>query len=1122
MRNGISIATHFPIKFCRSTIQRAIFLMITSFLVVITVSAQVVKITIKQNNKQLIQILNEIESKSGYSFLVRSNDVDLNQIVSIDAKDKNIKEILSILFSDKGIKYELNGKSISIFIPQESQNTTTKLNVIKKINCYVTDERDDPIIGATAIIKGTSIGAISDINGMLSISVPEDAKLLISFIGYNSQVVSVVNQDIIFIKLEVNNKLLDEIVVIGYGSVKKSDITGAVSYIKGTTISKRKTVQISTALQGSSPGTLVTRNTSAPDASSLIRIRGITTIGDANPLIILDGIPVDDIDNINPNDVENISILKDAASASIYGARAASGVILITTKRAKVGQLSLEYNFEYGVEEATRKPGFVGVKKFMEMVNELRWNDNGNGPNKYPIYFQNTIEKYNLLNTANPDLYPNTDWLGLILKNSAPRQSQNINILAGTKDVSTMISLAYDKRDALYNGRNFERYTARVNNDININKQFTVSADFSFKRTTTQSPTVDPYYRMFITPPLYAAIWSNGMIASGKDGANIYGQLNKGGQYNYTNYIIGGKVSLDYFPFKDLKLSAIVSPSLGTEKSKLFIKATPYTSYNNPNVNEGFLEGLSQTSLSEDRNDNFRLTGQLLLNYLKSFDNHNINIMAGYESYYSFNENLTASRSNYSFDNYPYLSNGSLENRDNSGDAYENAYRSYFGRIMYNFKNRYFIQGNTRRDGSSRFAKEYRWGTFPSFSGGWVISEESFLKDISFLSYLKLRGSWGTLGNERISNYPYQASINFDNSSLFYMGTTVVSEQSAAQYQYAIQNITWETTESKNLGLDANLFKNRLRITADYYQKTTKDMLLALEIPKYMGFNNPNQNTGKMTSKGWEVELSWNDKIGELNFSASANISDSKSLMGDLGGTQFLGDQIITQGSQFDEWYGYKSVGLYQTVDQVNILPKLNNLVKQGDIIYKDISGPNGAPDGKISPEYDRVLLGGSLPRYIYGGGFELNYKNFDFSILFQGVGQQNVRLTKNMITPMAENWGNFQEILVGNYWSQNNSPDQNLTAKFPRLTDTARENNYAMSDYWLFNGSYLRLKNISLGYSIPTNVTKLLGVQRIKINLTLADLLSIDKYPDGWDPEKNSLSYPITKSYILGLSVKF
>jgi TonB-linked SusC/RagA family outer membrane protein len=991
----------------------------------------------------------------------------------------------------------------------------------KTISGTVTDA-SGPLPGANVIVKGTTTGIVTTPDGKFVLEVPQNSTaLVVSFIGYVTQEVDIAGKTTVDVILQAEAIGLEEVVAIGYGTVKKSDLTGAVGTVKGEAISDRQTTMLSQALQGQTSGVMVTRNNNAPGSTATIRIRGITTIGDSNPLIIVDGVPVDNINDINPNDVQDMSVLKDAASASIYGSRAAAGVILITTKRAKTGDVSLTYNMEFGIEKPTALPEYVDTKRYMQMTNELRWNDNNNNANEYPTYTKDVIDNYTALNAENPNKYPDTDWVGLMLNDYAPRQSHIVSITAGTKVVRTKASLVYDKTDGLFDGKSYERFTARFNNDVTISKSLSVGFDLFFKRSIAENPNIDPMYNTLISAPVYAAKWADGRVAEGKTGANIWGMTFLGGYNNGWYNQLGGKMSLDFTPFDGLKLSAIISPTLGFDKVKNFRLRVPYYAADDPTLYAGTLEGCTQTDLYETRNDNYRVTAQLLANYTKSFGSHNLNAMAGYENYYAFNENLGASRQKYELTNYPYLDLGPLELRGNNGSAYENAYRSYFGRLMYNYQNKYFLQGNIRYDGSSRFDEEYRWGTFPSFSAGWVLSEEKFMKDISWLSFLKLRGSWGSLGNERIGNYPYQATISFSNA-LFFQSSNVVAAQTAAQTQYAIQDISWETTESFDFGLDANFFDNRLRLTGDYYKKTTKDMLLQLEIPDYIGFDNPDQNTGKMFTTGWEAEIGWNDKIGQVGYSISGNISDFQSEMGDLGGTEFIGDQIKKEGSEFNEWYGYHSDGLFQSADDLAASAKLGNNQKVGDVKYKDISGPDGTPDGKISPEYDRQLLGGSLPRYLYGANLKLDYKNFDFSVVVQGVGYQNTRIGGLMITPLVANWGHMPKLIDGTSWSKYNTDEQNLAAKYPRLTYTNQGSNYAMSDYWLINGGYLRLKNITLGFNLPQNLTQKIHLQRVRIYGSASDIFTIDNFPKGWDPEVAQSGYPITSSYIFGLSVTF
>ncbi|GEP95801.1 TonB-dependent receptor [Chitinophaga cymbidii] len=1085
-------------------------------------------------NVKLKTIFSAIHKQTGYVVFYDNSLIKDADPVTISLMNAPLETFLTASLQGQDLSYFIIDKTITI-------KKTPPLRVVSPfilppvtITGRVTDETGAGLPGVTVLVKGTRLGTTTDEKGEFKFTgIDDKAVLVFSYIGYATAEVEVAGRKKVDVMMEIaDNTTLESVVVVGYGSIRKSDLTGSVSAVEGKEIAARKTTQISQALQGSMPGVTVTRSNNAPGATATIRVRGITTLNDAgaSPLIILDGVPVDDINSINPNDVDNISVLKDAASASIYGSRAAAGVILVTTKRAKSGQLSLDYTYEYGVEKPTVLPDYVDVKRFMQLTNELRWNDNGNNTNEYPTYPKATIDNYDQLHADNPDEYPDTDWRSMILHNSAPRQSHILSVSGGGKTIRSRVSLAYDKTDALYDDRTYERLTARINNDITINKYLSASVDINFRRSIIKQPTVNPMYKMGIVPPLYAAMWSDGRIGAGKDGANIYAQLKYGGfDHDWYNQI-GGKIGLDFTPIEGLKFSGIISPFAGFDKMKTFNKKVPYTSWNNPNSVSGYIEGANETKLSENRNDNQRYTIQALANYTKQLGSHNLNILAGYEYFYAFDEGLGASRGQYILDNYPYLNLGPLEFRDNSGNATENAYRSWFGRVMYNYKDRYLLQANIRYDASSRFAPGYRWGSFPSVSAGWIISQEPFMsKTSNWLSFLKVRASWGTLGNERIGDnfYPYQALLRFETNSLFYRGNTAVSAQSAAQWQYIIRDISWETTESYDFGMDVNFLDNRLRVTADYYRKTTRDILLELEIPDYIGFDNPYQNTGNMYTTGWEFQAGWNDKIGDFTYSVSANISDFVSKMGDLGGTEFLGDKIKTFGSEFDEWYGYLSDGLFQTQDEVDKSPTLNANTRPGDVRYKDISGPNGVPDGKISPEYDRVLLGGSLPRYMYGATLQGGYKNWNLGIVIQGVGKQNSRLTTDIVRPLLENYGNFPLILDGASWSHYNTPEQNLQAKYPRYSNTAAGNNYTLSDYWLIKGSYFRLKNVNLSYTVPRSLTERIKIQDLRVYGAVSDLFSLHHFPKGWDPEwgrdaSNNLGYPITMSFVFGVSVKF
>ncbi len=999
----------------------------------------------------------------------------------------------------------------------------------KEISGTVIDDQGEPIVGATVKIKNSQTGTMTNIDGRYTLKAAEGDVIVANFIGYKASESTVGSANNYDFTLTSDSEVLDEVVVVGYGTVKKKDLTGAVSNIKGEKVAERHTTQLATALQGAIAGVQINRTNGQPGASSSsILIRGVTTIGDTAPLVIVDGVPVDKVDDINANDVESISVLKDAASAAIYGSRAAAGVILITTKRAGESDIKLTYNFEYGLEIPASQPKNVGMQRYLEMVNELHYNDNPSGGH-YQYFTQDQVENWLARNPEDPDNYPITDWYDLMVKGSAPRQSHNVSLTGGSKKVKTRAAFSYDKTDGLFKEatNTYQRYMLRINNDFKFNKYISANVDLNVKYSETEKPKFTTIWSgIYNASPAYAPVWQNGSMADVKDGSNPYGKLVKGGNIKSSTLKVGGKLALYITPLEGLKLSAIAAPQLTYSKTKTHGKAVPYYRQDNPTDIAGYLSDYTTNTLEEERPDAKQLTTQLLANYMRTFGKHDLNVMAGYETYYYRHEGLTASTDNMNLDRYPYMSNANKDYLKVGGTAYENSLQSFFGRIIYSYDNRYLLQVNVRRDASSRFHKDHRWGTFPSASVGWIMTQEKFMKDINprSLSFLKIRGSWGRLGNERIGNYPYISLMDFTSSLLYpaYGSTSPQFLQGEAQIQYAIQDITWETTESFNIGFDARFLDNRLSFTGDFYKKNTKDMLLDLEIPKFVGYSNPSQNAGHMKTTGYDLELSWNDHIGEVTYSVGVNFSDYQSKMGNLKGTEFIGDQISREGSYYNEWYGYVSDGLFLTQEDLDNSPKLNNTTLLGDVKFKDISGPDGVPDGKISPEYDRVLLGNSLPRFLYGGTASVQWKGIDFSLAFQGVGKQNVRMTESMIQPFRGKWGSIPAILDGNYWSEENTDAQNAAAKYPRLTTTNKDSNNAMSTFWMFNGRYFRMKNMTLGYTLPSNWTRKAFIDRVRVYVSGNDLFTFNDYPTGFDPERTTSSYPITKSVIFGLNVNF
>lgn len=1012
--------------------------------------------------------------------------------------------------------------------------TTSVALAQNKLSGTVVDENGDPLPGAAVLVKGTSNGTVTDADGSFILSVPAGATLTVSFIGYIDQDVTPGNRNNISIALEPDNKLLDEVVVIGYGTVKRKDLTGSVAAVRGEDLEIKRTTALSSALQGALSGVMVTRDNSAPGSGAgSIRVRGVTTIGTSDPLIIVDGVQVSSLDYVNTADVESISVLKDAAAASIYGSKAAAGVILVTTKRGNVNDMSISYTGEFGIEIPTAEPDMVGLTRYLEMYNELLYNDNPTA-GFFQQYTADQIKNWVTLNQTDPDHYPITDWRALMMKDFAPRHTHQVSISGGNQVVRTKVSLSYDDVYALYDGRRFQRFMLRTNNDFTIIKDMLfASLDINVRHGSNLTTIYDPFSDMRKTPAIYAAKWHDGRIAEGKSGANPYGLLQTSGSNQSTSTQLGGKASLEFKPIKDLSLQAVVSPFINYSKRKSFRMASYYTVMDDPDVFGGWLEGggtvYSANNLSEQRNDSFNLTTQILANYNHTFGKkHDLSVMAGFESYIMKSENLGAERDFYELTQYPYLNVGPEDYQFNSGDGIEYASNSFFGRIMYDYAGKYLIQANVRHDGSSRFAKAYRWGTFPSVSAGWVMSEEPFMQGAkNWLSFLKLRASWGMLGNERIGSnyYPYLALMSF-NDALFYKDGEVSSDKTAAQRGLAVEDISWETTTSLDVGFDATFFANRLKVNFDWYTKKTSDMLLDIEIPYMMGYTKPKTNAGDMSTRGWDLELGWNDRIGEFSYSISANVSDFVSRIDNVNGADIIsGSTIQREGEFYNAYYGYKidrENPIYQTQEQVDNSARLNNTVTVGDLHYQDISGPEGVPDGIISSEYDRVVLGNRLPRYQYGGNIRLNWKGFDASIVFQGIGSKLSYMGTNMVQPLRDNYGNIPAIIDDNYWSAFNTAEENLNMKYPRLSKTGISNNYAVSDFWMFDGGYFRLKNITIGYTLPEKITSVIKMKRARFYVSASDLFSISRFPKGWDPEMGYTSYPITTSLLVGLSIKF
>lgn len=1093
---------------------RVLFLTAVSLLL-LSFSASAIDLNLR--NVTVEQALAELNKVGKCSLVLKTDDVDLQKIVSVNAKNASVQDILEQIFVGQNVSFSVDGSRITVTKQEPQKKTLSNLCSVKGT---VVDGEGLPVIGAGVLVmEDATKGTITDENGSWALNVPAGSTLEIKSIGYKTKQIKVAGSGVLNATLDDDVNLLDDVVVIGYGTARKGDLTGAIASVNGSRVEERSTTMLSTALQGQVAGLQVTRSSGAPDATATLRVRGVTTMSTNDPLVIVDGVP-GSINDVLASDIETISVLKDASSAAIYGSRAAAGVILITTKRAQEGKFNIDYNYFYAIDTPTARPENGDVIDWMNVQNEVKFNDGAS--EFYSQYSKETIEGWMANNAKDPIHYPNTDWVNLVLRKQTHHQAHSLSVSGGTERLRTKVSLNYQDNEGYYQNRGYDRLSGRVNNDFKISKWIHANFDIDFSRSKAMSPAFgQTVYKAFVIPAYYNPYWADGSYADVKGGANLLAILDQGGisETYYTK--AGGKAQIDLTPFKGFTFTAIVSPRLTFEQGKRFQKevtmfyedGSPITA---PDMND--------TNLNETRNNTTSITYQAYANYQNRFDKHSVNVMAGYEAYKYEWENLGASRTHYELTNFPYLNIGPEDYQYNNGSAGHNAYRSWFGRVMYSFKDRYILQANVRADGSSRFAKQCRWGVFPSVSAGWVISDEPWFNVRNF-DYLKLRASIGQLGNERIgSEFPYQATMTFGNSYMYDKSAGAVSAvQNAAQVYYAFPDITWETTTTYGAGLDANFFGGRLRSSFDYYHKKTKDMLLTLGFPSYSGFSAPTQNAGDMYTNGWELELGWNDRVGDFTYGVNFNISNYRSKMGYLGDRKTVnGNYLLEEGSFYNEWYMYKSAGLFYTEADLydesgKPYPTLTKNDNAGCIKYEDVN-----KDGTINSD-DKVKLGNSLPEYLYGGSINLGYKGFDFNMSFNGVGHQNVLFDSAWIQPLKEQWGSVPQLLLGNCWSTLNTEEQNRSVKYPKMTYNNTSNTFAGSDYWLFNGAYFRVKNITLGYSIPENIITKTGIIRgVRVYASVTDLPAISKYPKGWDPEIGSSSDFISTSFIFGINVKF
>lgn len=1073
--------------------------------------SQNAKVSIRMNNVKLDKILNEIENQTDYLFIY-NNQVDINKITSVKVKNEAVAQVLDKILSGTGINYELEGTHI--ILTTEAIKDLHAQQQAKTVTGTVTDVSGEPIIGANIRIKGTTTGTITDIDGNFSIEAEPQSVIEVSYIGYLTQETVINNQKSIRFLLKEDTKTLDEVVVIGYGVQKKADLTGSVANINTEKLNTQSNANIGQALQGKIAGVDIVSQGGAPGSGTRIMVRGIGTLNNASPLYIVDGMYMNSIDHINPNDIASIDVLKDASSAAIYGSRAANGVIIVTTKEGSntEGKPIIDLSVNLGISTAS---------KFLDMLDAKGWTE-------VTTIARQAIGKPALDMATDLANKPDNDWQDIMFR-PALMQNYNLSVKGGGKYSTYYTGLGYFNQDGIVKGTNYQRYNIQSKNDYKrgiFSAGTNLIISFSHDKPLHQElrgGMIGTILQSVPTLEKYDDTREGGYGGTYGDVVNIPHPLaiiddNIMDRYN-ENVKIFANLYAQIELFKGLKYKLNLTPDFSFERYKNYLNKYDFGLATN-----------SITQLTERQRRRRNILVENLLTFDRTFGEHKISALAGYTYQDSRFRHIQAYGEG--------LPQGLEEidaattNRSNEGNSWRSVLTSILGRVFYSYQNKYLFTATIRRDGSSKFGKNNRYGYFPSFSLGWNVAEEKFMENVHWLDQLKLRGGYGVLGNQEIDNYQYSSTIT---TGINYPDGNGGLLQGAFPKNFANPDIKWEETAMTNVGIDFMAFNNRLSLTADYYVKNTKDILLTVPIPiSSGGANDPIRNAGKIRNNGFEFNLGWMDQpnpdisyginlIGSFNKNkVIAMGSESGSIKG--GSTnQNITTSETKAGYPIGGYWLISTAGYFNSQEEVDAYAKdgkkIQPAAEPGDIKFVDANN-----DGVINDD-DRVFQGSPFPDFTFALNGNMRYKNFDLSIGLQGVlGNKIYNATRQTLEDVTKG-SNFLASCL-DYWTP-----ENKNASHPRLTwDDPNRNTRAESDRYLENGSYLRLRSVQLGYTFPQTWFKG-AIQHARVYINAENLFTITSY-SGYSPDVNAdnanyrgfdnFIYPTNRTFMLGLNVTF
>lgn len=1047
--------------------------------VFVSVYSQTTKLTINLKNTTVYEIFKIIEDQTDYKFLYHDALIENAKPITVNFKDLTVEQILDELFNNSENTYTLLENNLVVITP--------KLKPFKQeltITGKITDAIGTPLSGAGIFIKGTNDGVISDLNGNFKIPVPSDNCILIfSMIGYFDKEIQVGSQRKFTVFLDENIESLAEVVVIGYGTVKKSDLTGAVTTVTSEQLKDKPVATLDLALQGKVPGMEIISNSGSPGAITAIRIRGTGTITNSDPIFVIDGLIMDPIavNFLNPSDIESISILKDASATAIYGSKGANGVIMVTTKKGKKGETKVDFNTYYGTQKA------------------VHWMDLMSGPE-----WAATKHMANSRNPAyNPDTTTSTNWFKEVTR-TAPIYCANLSLSKGTDDASYYVAFGYFNQDGIIKRTNYNRYTFRLNSDISPRRWLKIGENFQAAISKRNFVEESSWYngaiaRAMQADPITPIRTDNGQYAPQIDGrGNPVARMNKGllDQTSKETKMVGNLFTEILF-LRGLTFKTAFGCDFGVND---------YYSFT-PAYNFGVGDSRQNSTLSQSFGKNLTWQWDNYLTYQKVFGIHDVTIVTGSSACEFHYYDLSGYNSSYPgiapeeeryFNTFPR----GVNNEDVlGGGANQNAQFSMYGRMNYKLLDKYLLTATLRYDGSSKFGEDYRFGTFPSFALAWKVNNEDFMKDLKFISTFKIHGGWGKTGNDKIGDWQYTGTVTRNLN--YSQGTTL--RRGATTLRPPNPQIKWETDIQTNVGFDAGFFGNKVLLNAEYFVRNTKDMLCTVVTPLTSGIpaaQAPTLNIGKVLNKGIEVTASYRKIEGDFRYEIGAFVSKIVNKVIDLGGedvriipSTVYGQSVSTlsvtqEGQPIASFYGYITEGVFQSYEEVNAHAHQSNFTQPGDFKFKDING-----DGIIDTD-DQTFIGSPHPKFTYGGNLSLGYKFLDFSITLQGVkGVDIFTPYKSYINnALSPDWNLSSDLL--NAWTP-----ENHSNTIPRIGTTDPNLNRRASTYYIEDGSYMRIKTAQLGVTLPEKLVKKMNLTSLRIYFGAQNLFTFTKYK-GNDPE--------------------